>query len=206
MDSSSLDKLTVSKKTGSERFHVNGQVLPFDVLSFWRWSSSDLVNNAMRGMLAEYLVACDLGITDGMRVEWDAYDLQTRQGVKVEVKSAAYLQSWHQRQLSPISFDIRPTIGWDASTNTSEVVRKRPADVYVFALLKHQDKASLDPLNVTQWDFYVLPAATLDVRVPTQKRLSLTTLQRLDPLKVQFGEMASTIAELFGNVGAHPGS
>jgi hypothetical protein len=87
-----LDKLHVVRKTGAERFHANGCPFAFDVLGFWRWSSSDLVSNALRGVLAEYLVACDIGVADGTRMEWDAYDLKTPGGVKVEVKSAAYLQ------------------------------------------------------------------------------------------------------------------
>jgi hypothetical protein len=182
---------------GAEPFHANGQPLPFDVLSFWRWSSSDLVSNAMRGVLAEYLVACDLGIAGGTRVEWDAYDLKSKQGVKIEVKSAAYLQSWHQNRLSAISFDIRPTIGWDAGTNTFGTIRKRQADVYVFALLKHKDKATLDPLNVDQWVFYILQAAVLDTKMPNQKRLSLTTLEGLAPVEAVFGQIASSIEYMF---------
>lgn len=192
-----LEKVAVTKKTGAEPFHANGQALPFDVLSFWRWSSSDLVSNAMRGVLAEYLVACALDVAGGTRVEWDAFDLVTRQGIKIEVKSAAYLQSWHQKQLSSISFDIHPTTGWDASTNTTSATRKRQADVYVFALLKHQNKATLDPLNVEQWAFYVLPAAVLDVKMPNQKRISLSTLERLGPSRVGFSEIASTIEIMF---------
>ncbi len=197
MESSNLDKLAVTKKTGAEQFHAQGRTLPFDVLRFWQWSSSDLVGNAMRGILAEYLVACDLGLTEVMRVEWDAYDLVTKQGIKVEVKSAAYLQSWHQKQLSAIGFDIRPTTGWDAGTNTTSITRRRQADVYVFALLKHQDKATLDPLNVEQWDFFILPASVLDSKMPSQKRISLTTLQRLGPRKARFGEITAVIEDLF---------
>jgi len=189
--------LTVTKKTGAEQFHADGQVLPFDVLGFWRWSSSDLVGNTMRGILAEYLVAYDLGVTASMRVEWDAYDLVTKQGLKVEVKSAAYLQSWHQRKLSPISFDIRPTTGWDAATNTTSAIRRRQAEVYVFALLHHQDKTTLDPLNVEQWEFFIVPALTLDNKMPNQKRISLTTLKQLNPVNAQFGEIAAVIGRLF---------
>lgn len=200
-----LDALIVTKKTGAEHFHADGQVLPFDVLRFWQWSSSDLVGNTMRGMLAEYLVACALGVADGIRVEWDAYDLVTEQGIKVEVKSAAYLQSWYQKQLSGISFDIRPTTGWDASANTTSAIRRRQADVYVFALLHHQHKATLDPLNVEQWEFYILPALTLDNKMLNQKRMSLNTLRRLSPLKAQFGEIRAGLESLFA-IDAHSGA
>jgi len=43
--------------------------------------------------LAEYLVATVLGLNQGVRNEWDAYDLETEAGLKIEVKSAAYIQS-----------------------------------------------------------------------------------------------------------------
>jgi hypothetical protein len=79
----------MNRKSGTERFHRNGAQLGFDLLSFWQWSSSDLVNNVLRGRLAEYIVAQDLGVAGGTRTEWDAYDLQTKSGIKVEVKSAA---------------------------------------------------------------------------------------------------------------------
>lgn len=63
--------------------------------AFWRWSASDLVSNTMRGVLAEYIVALAMGIDteEGVRREWDAYGLVLGDGTKVEVKSAAYIQS-----------------------------------------------------------------------------------------------------------------
>lgn len=64
---------------------------------------SDLVSNATRCRLAEYIVARALGIsTAGVRDEWAAYDLITPDGIRIEVKSAAYLQSWRQTALSKV--------------------------------------------------------------------------------------------------------
>jgi hypothetical protein len=157
------------------------------------WLASDLVDNALRGVLAEYIVACDLGVSGGVRTEWDAYDLRTSEEIKIEVKSAAYLQSWKQSAPSRICFDVRPTYGWDAATNTTSLERKRQADVYVFCLLAHSDKATLDPLDFSQWEFYVLPARLLDERLPTQKIISLAGLLRLAPVKAEFGKIGSTI-------------
>lgn len=181
------------QKTGHEHFHVEGQPLDTNLLGFWRWCMSDLVSNTTRGKLAEYLVACALGVADGVRLEWDAYDLKTKSGIKVEVKSAAYLQSWQQTRPSAVSFSIRPTFGWDAATNVYDVEQKRQADMYVFALLHHQDKATLDPLNVAQWTFYILPATVLNEQVRAQKRISLTTLRRLGATEANFAEIAAVI-------------
>ncbi len=197
MDSSNLSALAVARKNGTESFRRNGQALPYDLLGFWQWSGSDLTNNALRGTIAEYLVACDLGVEGGIRVEWDAYDMKSKQGVKVEVKSAAYLQSWQQAKLSSITFGIQPTLGWDSSTNISGTERMRQADVYIFALLHHQDKLTVDPLNVEQWDFYVLPAAILNEQLPAQKSISLVTLLRLGPERVMFGEVSAAIRRVF---------
>ena len=187
----------VQRKTGTEAFHRRGAPLGFDLLGFWQWSSSDLVSNVLRGKLAEYIVAQDLGIAKGTRTEWDAYDLETEAGIKVEVKSAAYVQSWKQSGASAIRFGIQPTLGWDASTNEYGLERRRQADVYVFCLLHHQEKPTLDPLDVTQWEFYVLPAAVLNERLPNQKGIGFATLLRLRPVKAAYGEIRAVLDNMF---------
>jgi len=54
-------EIKVATKTGKEKFHEDGKLLAHDLLSFWQWSASDLVGNAMRGILAEYIVASAVG-------------------------------------------------------------------------------------------------------------------------------------------------
>jgi hypothetical protein len=190
-----LGRLRVRRKTGAERFHKDGEdVGGADVLDFWGWSGSDLVNNVMRGVLAEYLVARALGIdTSGVREEWASFDLQTATGVKVEVKSAAYVQSWHQAKLSPISFLTPATHEWDSMTNVQSTELKRQADVYVFALLAHNDKATIDPLNVEQWRFYVLPTAVLNARTRSQHSITLNSLCALCGDGVRFENLRAAV-------------
>ncbi len=95
----SFAALIVECKTGNEPLHQDGNPLGETLLDFWRWSASDLVSNATRGVLAEYIVATALGLAGGVRVEWDPFDLLSQEGAKIEIKSAAYLQSWRQRIL-----------------------------------------------------------------------------------------------------------
>jgi hypothetical protein len=92
-----------------------------------------------------------------------------------------------------MTFDIKPTLGWEAETNTTGTERKRQADVYVVALLAHRDKITLDPLNIVQWQFYVLTAAILNTQLPLQKTISLTTLQRLGARQVPFENITEMI-------------
>jgi hypothetical protein len=175
-----LGRLTVARKAGSEVLHANGHNLPFTVSSFWQWSASDLVSNATRGRLAEFIVATALGVDlSGVRDEWAAFDLTLPSGLKIEVKSAAYVQSWHQSQLSAITFDTRLTRGWDPATNKQSRESRRHADVYVFALLAHQDKNSIDPLDVSQWRFYAVPTSVLDARKRSQHSITLRSLEAL---------------------------
>ena len=149
---SSLDRAPSTRKSGSERFRDGLKELDFDLLSFWQWSASDLVSNATRGIVAEYLVARAISANaEGVRDEWAAYDLETEDGVKVEVKSAAFLQSWYQVRPSRVSFIVPKARAWDPSTNFLSEKPVRQADVYVFALLAHQDKLTIDPMDVGQW-------------------------------------------------------
>jgi hypothetical protein len=188
-----LPALAVTPRSGTEAFHNGGENLGFDVLAFWRWSASDLVGNALRGVLAEFLVARALGLPTDVRTEWDACDLRMSDGRRLEVKSAAYLQSWSQRSHSTISFDIALKRGWDAATTSSAPVACRSADVYVFALLAHQDKTTLDALDVSQWRFYVLAARQLDEAYPTQKRIGLHSLERLAPAPFEYSQIRDAV-------------
>lgn len=165
---------------GSEPLHSNGSPIGGSLLDFWQWSSSDLVSNATRGRLAEYLVhrAVD-SREENVRSEWDAFDLTTPEGIAVEVKSAAYVQSWHQYQLSRVVFRTPKSRGWSADTNVLDELPRRQARVYVFALLHHTDKTSIDPLNIRQWTFYVLPTSVLDARARSQDSITLKSLQQL---------------------------
>ena len=102
-----LDAIEGGPKIGQEHFRAGGEPLGFQLLDFWRWSASDLVGNTARGILAEYLVAQALGSTQPTRNEWLPFDVLSAGGVRVQVKSAAYLQSWYQPKPSRIAFSIQ---------------------------------------------------------------------------------------------------
>lgn len=163
-----------------------------DKQDFLAWAYDDLLTNTTRGVLAEYIVATALGIHDRKRVEWDQYDLEIN-GVKVEVKSAAYVQAWKQTRLSKIVFGIRPAKGWDARTDTFATIAQRCADVYVFCLLAGKEGEQIDPLDVAQWKFYVLPKSELDRLVPKQKTIGLGRLEALVPHPCTYDELKAAI-------------
>jgi len=187
-------RLPIQPKTGAEPLHANGVPTGLSLVDFWRWSTSDLVSNATRGVLAEFIVSSALSIPlDRPREEWAAWDLTTPEGIKVEVKSAAYVQSWSQKELSKITFNTPKTLAWDAESNSQSMEPRRQADVYVLALLAHQDKGTIDPLNLDQWQFFVLPTAVLDARTRSQHSITLPSLLKLHGPSVAYAGLKESV-------------
>ncbi|MDR0682549.1 MAG: hypothetical protein LBG15_11990 [Dysgonamonadaceae bacterium] len=98
--------------------------------------------------------------------------------IKIEVKSASYIQAWRQTNLSTIRFSIRKTRRLFPDTNTYSDL-KRHSDLYVFCLLKHKDRETINPLKLEQWEFYVVKTAVLDEKYKNQISISLNDLQKL---------------------------
>lgn len=106
-----LKAIEFKQKTGLEVIVSQGKKR--NLINFWQWAYSDLVGNTERGILAEYLVALACNIDDNARISWDAYDLKLDNGIRIEVKSSGYLQTWRQESYTKPVFSIRKTIAWD---------------------------------------------------------------------------------------------
>ena len=157
--------ISTKKLKGAETFkHAEGSLLvSANILDYWSWAYSDIVGNTNRGALAEFIVARAIGSEPPVRTDWAAYDLDTPSGIKVEVKSSAYLQSWYQATVSAPTFSIRKARGCFPETNEVSEEPLRHSDVYVFCLLAYKgDKRMLDPLDLSQWEFYVVKTTEID--------------------------------------------
>jgi len=187
------EPIEFTKKTGNEVFTIDGKTQKFKLLDFWGWAFSDLTNNLLRGALAEYIVAEALGISN-VRDQWSLWDLEYR-GKKIEIKSSSYYQSWKQDKPSHIAFDISESYPYD-NPEDKKIVKKRRSDLYVFAHLKHDDKKTLNPLELNQWDFYIIQTKTLNEKVPKQKTIGLTSLKKLNPIETNYENLKKTIDAL----------
>lgn len=176
--------------TGSERFvGVDGTVA-----DFWRFAMSDFRTNNLRGYLAEYLVARAVGATQN-RVEWDSYDVETPDGITIEVKSSAYLQAWAQRKPSAISFSSLRSKTWTPQTGYAKEATYN-ADVYVFCLQTATGHATYNPIDVNQWEFYVISNSVL--ADTGQSSLTLSRARSLSGGVVAYSALEAAIRAAVG--------
>ena len=185
------------KKTGMEPIYDDKGKQISSVLEFWQWAYSDIIGNIERGHFAEYLVARALNVRQNTRVEWDKYDVLTNDDISIEVKSSGYVQTWQQKGKSKIAFSIRPTRAFNSKANAYEREIKRQAQIYVFCVHNYEKKdEGLNPLDMKQWDFYILPTEKLNMEVKEQKTISLQKIIKLGAEKCSYSELSASINKL----------
>ena len=174
---------------------------PITVLNYWQWAHSDVLENVQRGIFAEYLVACALGITEAARIGWASYDLSypglRRPEYKIEVKSSAYLQSWEQSKHSTISFGIGEKIVFEPGMPASDP--RYSADCFVFCVFEHREAETANVLDPEQWYFYVVPIDRLIDFCGSKKRVVEGRIKRITTA-VRFQELKERIDGTRDNV------
>jgi hypothetical protein len=135
-----------------------------------------------------------LGLTDGVRNDWEAYDLHFN-GWNIEVKASGYLQSWSQRRLCRPSFSIRPARKWDPRTGEMSIEAKRHAHLYVFCLHHHQEKNTLNPLDLDQWTFYVVMTAEIERLYMQAELIGLPNVLSLKPSVATYSDLKDRILD-----------
>ena len=100
-------------------------------------------------------------------------------------------------EISTIQFNFEKATPLDDENGGYRGEPRRAAQVYVFALLKERDKSKVNPLNLDQWEFFVVPTVTLNVRKRSQQTITLHSLEtEKDELKVQqvsFSELEAAV-------------
>jgi len=115
----------------------------------------------------------------------------------VEVKSSAYIQSWNQKDFSKPTFSVYKSLAWDYIENTYESEMKRQADIYVFALLAHKDKLTVNPLDMKQWEFFILNTKVLNDNIGDNKSITLGRIIKLNAIKSDFENLLKNIQYAF---------
>lgn len=190
--------------TGDEHLKFDNMPINRTLSDFWKWNSSDLLNNTLRGSFAEFIVstALDIDLTTA-HIDWEAYDIRGGGGERIEVKCGAYLQSWQSQnqpqKLSKIIFSISPALYWiPEECRYQKDSYKRHSDVYVFCLYTSKERKPENPLTLDNWDFYVLATKKIDNIFGLQKSVTIDALiKRGKPIKCRYDEIKDAIAKEF---------
>ena len=177
-----------------------------------RFYGEPLINNVYRGDYVEEMILSALGEGEQWKPfgGWGGWDLERDDGLRLEVKQSAALQSWHATasagKPSPSSFDIAPRGGYYTDSTDAGFWKKvdppvRSADIYIFAW--HPEKAPdiADHRRAEQWEFYVVRESKLPPKpqeTKTQKR-SISTVKKL-AAAVTYDELAAKVTELAAEI------
>ena len=166
------------------------------VLDFWRWALGDLRMNNARGYVVEFLVAQALGDVSPVRVEWGPYDVKAADGTPVEVKATGRLQSWVTKRLSTPSWSFKSvraaTVWSDHLGDYIDIQPETRVHVWVFALQTTVEPAVYDPVDISQWEFRVVPHRQLVAS--GQVSATLSFFERLHVAPVPYSQLRAAVA------------
>lgn len=194
-------KIPAIKLAGNEQFKNTGEKT-FSVMEFWQYGFSSLNSNVLRGALAEFII--ENALKDNAEIEvrspWGDYDVLYKEK-KIEVKCSSYIQDWDQPKFSTIQWSglkAKQLYYSEAVTKLSELntLSDYKSDIYILALFKHQEHASLDILDMNQWCFWVLTKEKIKEVSKDGNSVSLARLQKLGIDSVHFLDIYKTITNL----------
>jgi len=154
-----------------------------------------IMGNLYRPHYVERMIAIALGESFVlMSADWAGWDIEHRDGVRIEVKQSAALQTWtnrpsHAGRPYSGSFDIEPRKGYWADGNKWVNEPGRQAHIYIFAWHSITDPAIADHRDASQWRFFVV----LERDLPQgQKTISRTVVEKKWP-SVTFDKLCNAV-------------
>lgn len=186
--------------TGKENF-IGGNEFPFrnlTIMDFRAFQYSNIWN--MIADLAEFIVAKALGKEKPINREfWSLWDINY-QGYRIEVKATSDYHSWdkeEKKKPTRRTFSIAQTHEFYKVTD-ADLVRNN--DIYVFCYNKGNTPEESYPLNLGNWEFYIIPTNTIDKLCGKQKTISLTKVQKIAGKAVSFDHIKDSIDNLIKDI------
>lgn len=148
------------------------------VMEFWQWAFGDLSNDDIKGIFAEWLITKILELPSDQRISWANSDLITSDGIRIEVKTSSYWQSWklinedgspkdldemldRWKPKSPGQIRFSGLMARDATGESKNSNTAFKSDLYVFCFQHESNPQSWNALDMSQWEFYVFDVKDL---------------------------------------------
>lgn len=190
--------------TGDEQFLCAGSPLNTTVKDFWAWSMSRLMADGPRGDLAEFIVNTALGIdTTIPKKGWGECDI-IYNGLRIEIKCSSYLQAWERPSLSKPVFSIAKTVNCDIGESEDGYryigrngsPPQRRSELYIFCLFAATERERAYPMDLNQWEFYIVPTKLINEKLGDRRKISLQGIERLGIYKCGYSEIKSAVDSL----------
>ncbi|MCX4287292.1 MAG: hypothetical protein OSJ68_08430, partial [Clostridia bacterium] len=85
------------------------------------------------------------------------------------------------------------------STHKHNAEIKRHAELYIFCLIHCKDENTCNPMDMSQWTFYILPTAELE-KISNKSSLSFRTLISLNPTIASYKSLKQGVDEVCKNL------
>ena len=182
---------------GNEKFILNNNKLDFGILDFWIYKYSNIYN--MQEVIAEFIVEKALNIEKSYNTDyWTLFDILYR-NCRIEIKETSYYHPWTEngKVSNQRSFGITKANS-NYENNGSENKFERQNDIYVFCLNTGTTKESSNPMNLNNWEFYIVPTSVINEKCSNNKTISLNKVRQLTKA-VSYDNLQESIDYLIDN-------
>lgn len=143
-----------------DNFTYNKNKTDLTLSELWQWKFSDIYD--LQDVIAEYIVEKALGMEKSFNVGyWTLYDIEYRKK-RIEVKETGYFHSWNkpgEKRSKQRTFGITKAYS-KYKDNTSSYERQN--DIYVFCLNTGNEREDSNPMELSNWEFYVVPTKIIN--------------------------------------------
>lgn len=175
----------------NKKFTFNNTELDFGILDLWESKYSNIFN--MQEVIAEYLVEKALGIDKAQNTDyWTLYDILYR-NYRIEIKQTSYYHPWNEDgKISNIRrFGItKANSNYEFEDLPNKYARQN--DIYIFCLNTGETKETSNPMNIDNWEFYIVPTEIINDICGDNKTIILNKVRDLAK-RVTYDKIKETI-------------
>lgn len=182
---------------GNEKFILNNSKLDFGILDFWIYKYSNIYN--MQEVIAEFIVEKALKIEKSYNTDyWTLFDILYR-NCRIEIKETSYYHPWNEngKVSNQRTFGITKANS-NYEDNGIENKFERQNDIYVFCLNTGTTKESSNPMNLNNWEFYIVPTSIINEKCGNNKTINLNRVRQLTKA-VSYDNLKESIDYLIDN-------
>ena len=182
---------------GNENFTFNNNELNFGILDFWIYKYSNIYN--LQEVIAEFIVEKALNIEKPHNTDsWTLFDILYR-NCRIEIKESSYYHPWNENgKISNQRIFGITKANSNYEDTGSENKFERQNDIYVFCLNTGITKESSNPMNLNNWEFYIVPTSVINEKCGNNKKISLNRVRQLTKA-ITYDKLKESIDGLINN-------